>query len=123
VRRCAWLRGYILSIHCGGATSVCQANDTDLHAPFKRLYIELETAETPWSSSGFDRIPFPFHGRWTASFGCQASGCRAGYTRPRLWGQTGRIDDRLVWRGGSLDLPGSPSLLGSLPCANGPYTP
>jgi hypothetical protein len=45
VRSCAWLRGYIFSIHCGGATCVCQANDTDLHSPLKRLYIELETAD------------------------------------------------------------------------------
>ena len=28
VRRCAWHRGYILCIHGGGATSVCQTNDT-----------------------------------------------------------------------------------------------
>jgi hypothetical protein len=45
VRRCAWLRGYILCVHGGGATSVCQANDTDLHAPLKKMYIELEMAD------------------------------------------------------------------------------
>jgi hypothetical protein len=45
VRRCAWLRGYVLCVHGGGATSVCQANDTDLHAPLKKAYIELEMAD------------------------------------------------------------------------------
>ena len=45
VRRLAWHRGYVLCIHGGGATSVCQPNDTDLHAHLKRAYIELETED------------------------------------------------------------------------------
>jgi len=42
VRRCAWLRGYVLIIHGGGTTGITQVNDTDLHQLLKRLYMELE---------------------------------------------------------------------------------
>ena len=42
VRRCAWQRRVIIVIHGGGTTSVGQVNDTDLHKPMKKEYIELE---------------------------------------------------------------------------------
>ena len=45
VRRLAWQRGYVLCIHGGGATGVCQPNDTDLHGEMKRLYLEMEAAD------------------------------------------------------------------------------
>ena len=45
VRRLAWQRGYALCSHGGGATGVCQPNDTDLHGEMKRLYMEMEGAD------------------------------------------------------------------------------
>jgi hypothetical protein len=45
MRRLAWQRGYVLCIHGGGATGVCQPNDTDLHGEMKRLYMEMEAAD------------------------------------------------------------------------------
>ena len=42
VRRCAWLRQVVVCIHGGGTTSVGQANDTDLHRPMKKEYMDLE---------------------------------------------------------------------------------
>ena len=45
VRRLAWQRGYVLCIHGGGATGICQPNDTDLHEAMKRLYMEMEAAD------------------------------------------------------------------------------
>ena len=42
VRRCAWLRHVVVCIHGGGTTSVGQVNDTDLHRPLKKEYIDLE---------------------------------------------------------------------------------
>ena len=45
VRRCAWHKGYVVITHGGGASSVAQTNDTDLHAHVKRLYLELEMAD------------------------------------------------------------------------------
>ena len=40
----AWRRGYIVLYHYGGTTALAQVNDTHLHAPFSRLYQELEGA-------------------------------------------------------------------------------
>ena len=45
VRRAAWHRKLIVSIHGGGATSVCQVNDTDLHQFLKKEYVDMETRE------------------------------------------------------------------------------
>ena len=45
VRRLAWMRGYIVIIHGGGATGITQTNDTDLHQHQRRLYTEQEMAE------------------------------------------------------------------------------
>ena len=45
VRRLAWMRGYIVIIHGGGATGITQTNDTDLHQHQRRLYTEKEMAE------------------------------------------------------------------------------
>ncbi|MCP4007872.1 MAG: hypothetical protein GY725_27125 [bacterium] len=45
VRRLAWERGYVLVLHGGGATSVCQPNDTDLHQPLRRGYVGFESAD------------------------------------------------------------------------------
>ena len=42
VRLLAWSRGSVLVLHGGGATPVCQPNDTDLHAHLRRHYVELE---------------------------------------------------------------------------------
>ena len=60
VRRCAWHKGYVVITHGGGASSICQTNDTDLHAHLKRLYIEMEMADAleqmrlkPWG------VPIP----------------------------------------------------------------
>ncbi len=38
----AWSRGYMVLYHYGGITGVLQVNDTDLHGPFQRLYLEEE---------------------------------------------------------------------------------
>ena len=38
----AWSRGYILLLHYGCTTGVCQVHDTDLHGAFERVYVELE---------------------------------------------------------------------------------
>jgi hypothetical protein len=38
----AWGRGYMVLYHYGGITGVLQVNDTDLHGPFQRLYLEEE---------------------------------------------------------------------------------
>ena len=45
VRRLAWMHGYIVVIHGGGATGITQTNDTDLHQHQRRLYTEKEMAE------------------------------------------------------------------------------
>ena len=45
VRRAAWHRGYVVVAHGGGTTGVMQVNDTDLHQPLKREYMNLESAE------------------------------------------------------------------------------
>ena len=45
VRRLAWLRGYALVVHGGGATLVTQPNDTDLHRELKPQYCNFEIAE------------------------------------------------------------------------------
>ena len=46
VRRSAWLRGYIVIIHGGGATGITQTNVADLHQHQRRRCIEKEMAET-----------------------------------------------------------------------------
>ena len=38
----AWEHGYVTLYHYGGTTGVAQVNDTDLHAEFSRIYIDLE---------------------------------------------------------------------------------
>ena len=38
----AWSRGYITLFHYGCTTGVCQVNDTDLHGPLEREFIEAE---------------------------------------------------------------------------------
>ena len=40
----AFSRGYIILLHYGCTTGVCQVNDTDLHEKFSTIYQELETA-------------------------------------------------------------------------------
>ena len=45
VRWLAWMRGYILITHGGGATGITQTKDIDLHQHQRRLYIEKEMAE------------------------------------------------------------------------------
>ena len=45
VRMCAWHKGYVVITHGGGASSVTQTNDTDLHAHVKRKYCEMEMAD------------------------------------------------------------------------------
>ena len=45
VRMCAWHKGYVVITHGGGASSVTQTNDTDLHAHVKRMYCEMEMAD------------------------------------------------------------------------------
>ena len=42
VRRLAWQRGYALCIHGGGATGVCQPNDTDLHQAMKQASLHRD---------------------------------------------------------------------------------
>ena len=37
-------RGYVLLFHYGCTTGVAQVNDTDLHGPFEKFYVELEQA-------------------------------------------------------------------------------
>ena len=55
VKEFANSRGYLIIAHRGGNTPVSQWNDTDLHGPFEKAYLELETldfnaqlAEKPW---------------------------------------------------------------------------
>jgi hypothetical protein len=38
----AWSRGYMVLYHYGGITGVLQVNDTDLHGPFQRIFLEQE---------------------------------------------------------------------------------
>ena len=45
VRAFAWSRKFVLVVHGGGATSICQPNDTDLHQDMKRVYMELEMSD------------------------------------------------------------------------------
>ena len=40
----AFSRGYIILLHYGCTTGICQVNDTDLHEKFSTIYQELETA-------------------------------------------------------------------------------
>jgi len=42
LRRLAWERGFVVVWHGGGATPVCQANDTDLHHTLRQKYTEIE---------------------------------------------------------------------------------
>ena len=42
VKAFAWSRKFVLAVHGGGATGICQPNDTDLHQDMKRQYMELE---------------------------------------------------------------------------------
>ena len=42
ILRLAWKHRYVVVIHGGGTTGVCQVNDTHLHAALSREYIELE---------------------------------------------------------------------------------
>ena len=44
VRDLAFERGFVVVYHGGGATGVCQVNDTDLHAAFELRYIDAESA-------------------------------------------------------------------------------
>ena len=44
VQRLCWSRGYICVTHGGGASMVCQTNDTDHHQHVRRRFIELQTA-------------------------------------------------------------------------------
>ena len=43
VRDLAWRRGYIVLYHNWGTTALAQVNDTHLHAPFSKIYQDLET--------------------------------------------------------------------------------
>ncbi|CAK0856984.1 unnamed protein product, partial [Prorocentrum cordatum] len=43
-QRLCWARGYICVTHGGGASMVCQTNDTDLHLHIRKRFIELQTA-------------------------------------------------------------------------------
>ena len=45
IQRLCWSRGYILLFHYGHTTGVTQVNDTDLHGPFKRIYLEFESQD------------------------------------------------------------------------------
>ena len=45
VKRLCWSRGYVVVIHGGGATSITQPNDTDLHQHLRRIYTEMESAD------------------------------------------------------------------------------
>lgn len=45
VKRLCWSRGYVVVIHGGGATSITQPNDTDLHQHLRRIYTEKESAD------------------------------------------------------------------------------
>ena len=38
----AWSKGYMVLYHYGGITGVLQVNDTDLHGPFQRIFLEEE---------------------------------------------------------------------------------
>ena len=42
VQRLCWLRGYIVITHGGGASMVCQTNDTDYHLHVRKRFIELQ---------------------------------------------------------------------------------
>ena len=44
IRNLCWQRGYLVIFLRGHITGVLQVNDTDLHAPFKRIYESLEIA-------------------------------------------------------------------------------
>ena len=46
VQRLCWSRGYICVTHGGGASMVCQTNDTDFHLNVRRRFIERQTAKT-----------------------------------------------------------------------------
>ena len=43
VTRLCWSRGYIHMCHGGGVTPVVQPPDTDLHAPLRAKYVDMET--------------------------------------------------------------------------------
>ena len=45
IQRLCWDRGYILLFHYGHTTGVTQVNDTDLHGPFKRIYLDFEAQD------------------------------------------------------------------------------
>ena len=38
----AWARGYVTLLHYGCTTGACQVNDTALHGPLSRVYVDLE---------------------------------------------------------------------------------
>ena len=42
IERCCWERGYLALYHYGNTTGVMQVNDTHLHGPFKRIYLNYE---------------------------------------------------------------------------------
>lgn len=42
VWQAAWSRGFVTLLHYGCTTGVCQVNDTALHGPLSRVYIDLE---------------------------------------------------------------------------------
>jgi len=43
VHRMCWQRGFIPIAHGGGATMVCQPNDTNIHAHLRKHFIEKQT--------------------------------------------------------------------------------
>ena len=43
VQRLCWCRGYIDITHGGGASMVCQTNDTDHHEHVRKRFFELQT--------------------------------------------------------------------------------
>ena len=44
VQRACWQRGRILVAHGGGASVVCQTNDTDLHVSFRKKLRKVRKA-------------------------------------------------------------------------------
>ena len=44
VQRCCWARGCVEITHGGGASSMCQTNETDHHLHVRKRFIELQTA-------------------------------------------------------------------------------
>ena len=44
VQRLCWSRGYVCVTHGGGASMICQTNDTDFHLHVRKRFIELQTA-------------------------------------------------------------------------------